>query len=65
MAEWKDKNGVLCIGLRVDPKANKGRTRAVKSPNSPNRAKPPNRVSTRSSPNRAARKTSNQGGVAT
>lgn len=23
MAEWKDKNGVLCVGLRVEPKANK------------------------------------------
>lgn len=23
MAEWKDENGVLCVGLRVDPKANK------------------------------------------
>lgn len=23
MAEWKDKNGVLCVGLRVEPKATK------------------------------------------
>lgn len=31
MAEWKDKNGVLCIGLRVDPKANKGNKGGKKS----------------------------------
>lgn len=31
MAEWKDKNGVLCIGLRVDPKANKANKGGKKS----------------------------------
>nr|DAF32941.1 MAG TPA: hypothetical protein [Bacteriophage sp.] len=31
MAEWKDKNGVLCVGLRVDPKANKANKGGKKS----------------------------------
>ena len=31
MAEWNDKNGVLCVGLRVDPKANKANKGGKKS----------------------------------
>lgn len=34
MAEWKDKNGVLCIGLRVDPKTNKA-NKGDKKPEQP------------------------------